>query len=175
MKSSVFLLGCMLAAVPVFAQNTSNPISGGTKMIYSMGKANILKSAEEMPEDGYSFKPTASVRSFGQIVAHVADGQYEFCGPLNADGVKDPEVEKTKTSKADIIAALKESFTYCDKAYDKLTDASAAEVVPFFGRKLAKVDVLQFNNVHNSEHYGNLVTYLRMKDLVPPSSQHQGQ
>lgn len=123
-----------------------------------------------MPESDYSFKPADSVRTFGQLVGHVADGQYEFCSSVVGDGATPPEVEKNKTTKADLIAGLKTAFAYCDKAYNSLTDAQAASTIKFFGRDMAKLTVLNFNTVHTGEHYGNMVTYLRMKGLVPPSS-----
>ena len=69
------------------------------------------------------------------------------------------------------MQALNAAFAYCDKAYDGMTDAHAAEMVKFFGREQAKLTVLAFNNAHNDEHYGNMVTYMRMKGLVPPSSE----
>jgi len=113
----------------------------------------------------------STVRTFGELVGHVADGQYEFCGPVAGDNAKSPEVEKNKTSKADLIAALKVAFAYCDKTYAAMTDAQAADMVQFFGNNSAKLSILSFNNAHNMEHYGNMVTYLRIKGLVPPSSQ----
>ncbi len=164
-----------LSAVPAFSQSTANPLTAGAKMMYSMTKDNVLKSAEEMPEENYSFRPVSTVRSFGQLIGHVADAQYEFCEPVLGDGVKSPGIEKNKTSKADLIQGLKDAFAYCDKAYDNMTDAHAAEIVNFFGRKAAKLTLLDFNSAHNDEHYGNIVTYLRIKGLVPPSSQRQYQ
>jgi uncharacterized damage-inducible protein DinB len=170
---SVFAVSCLLG-VQAFAQDPSaasgNPLTSGTKMIYGITKNDLLKSAEEMPEANYSFKPVSTVRSFGQLVGHVADGQYEFCSPVAGDSEDHPGVEKSKTSKADLIAALKEAFTYCDKVYEQMSDARAADKVTFFGRPSTKLTVLQFNNTHNMEHYGNMVTYLRIKGLVPPSS-----
>jgi uncharacterized damage-inducible protein DinB len=158
-----------------FAQTPANPLTSGTKMIYGMSKSDVLKSAEEMPEANYSFKPIDSVRTFGELVGHVADAQYEFCAPVVGDGAKSPEVEKNKTSKADLIASLKTAFAYCDKAYAGMTDAHATDMIKFFGRDLPKLSVLDFNNTHNMEHYGNMVTYLRIKGLVPPSSQQTSQ
>jgi uncharacterized damage-inducible protein DinB len=169
MKKSIVVLFAIAMAGQIYGQS-GNPLSKGTKGIYAMAKDNVLKSAEEMPEENYSFKPTPDVRSFGALVAHVADAQYEFCSPVLGDGMKSPGVEKNKTSKADIIQGLKDGFAYCDKAYDAMTDAKAAEMVKF-GHEMPKLSVLDFNNVHTYEHYGNMVTYLRMKGLVPPSSQ----
>jgi uncharacterized damage-inducible protein DinB len=160
-----------LLGTGLFAQTPANPLTTGSKTIYGMTKNDLLKSAEEMPEENYSFKPVATVRTFGELVGHVADAQYEFCGPVAGDGVKSPGIEKNKTSKADLIAALKVGFAYCDKTYAGMTDAQAADMVQFFGRNSAKLSILSFNNAHNMEHYGNMVTYLRIKGLVPPSSQ----
>jgi len=151
----------------------SNPLSTETKGIYTMAKTNILKSAEKMPEENYTFKPMPDVRSFAGIIGHVADSQYLFCSAVKGEP-KSPDslsVEKTKTSKADLIAALKESFAYCDGVYDALTDEHAADKVKFFGRERTKLVTLGFNNAHTFEHYGNIVTYLRIKGLVPPSSE----
>jgi hypothetical protein len=75
------------------------------------------------------------------------------------------------TSKADLIAALKTAFAYCDKAYDAMTDASGGQTVKLFGTDTPRLGALNFNNVHNWEHYGNLVTYMRIKNVVPPSSE----
>lgn len=170
MKTLTLLLVTSLYATSLYAQS-SNPISTGTKFVFNSVKNNVIKSAEEMPEENYSFKPTPEVRSFGQIIGHIADAQYEFCGPVNNDGTKSPDVEKTKTSKADLIQALNTAFAYCDKAYGATTDANASQLVGFFNRKAARLVVLEMNTAHTDEHYGNLVTYLRMKGLVPPSSQ----
>lgn len=166
------IIASALAASAAFAQSNSNPLVSGSKMLYSATKNDVLKAAEEMPEANYSFKPVDTVRSFGELVGHVADGQYEFCSAVVGDGNKGPGVEKNKKTKADLIQALKDAFAYCDGAYTGLTDAHAADIVKFFGRPSAKLSVLDFNSGHNFEHYGNMVTYLRMKGLVPPSSQH---
>jgi len=101
----------------------------------------------------------------------VADAQYTFCSAALGEKSPAPGVEKSKTSKADLAQALKDAFAYCDKAYDGMTDAHAADMVKFFGREQAKLSVLAFNNAHNDEHYGNIVTYMRLKGLVPPSSE----
>jgi uncharacterized damage-inducible protein DinB len=184
------LLICLLApAAVVFAQDKlatvasiqdkpaaaasaqDNPLSGFNKRAYGQLKNWLLSSAEKMPEENYNFKPTESVRSFGQILGHVADAQYLFCSAVL--GEKNPalNIEKTKTSKADLIAALKEAFAYGEKAYDGMTDAAAPHMVKFFGSDIPKLGVLNVNIAHTAEHYGNLVTYLRLKNIVPPSSE----
>jgi uncharacterized damage-inducible protein DinB len=164
-------ISLLLLPASLLAQSPSNPLVSGSKAIYTLVSTNVVKAAEEMPEENYSFKPSADVRSFGQVVGHVADAQYGFCGAVLADGTKGPGIEKNKTSKADIVQGLKDAIAYCGKAYAALTDAQAPETVKFFGHDSPKLTILDFNVAHTDEHYGNLVTYLRMKGLTPPSSQ----
>jgi uncharacterized damage-inducible protein DinB len=162
--------------VPVFAAMAQdNPLSANNKRAYGQLKVWILASAEKMPQENYSFKPTDAVRGFGQVLGHVADVQYRFCSPVLGENDPGLKIEQTKTSKADLIAALKGAFAYCDKAYDGMTDASAAQMVKFFGGDMPKLSVLSFNCMHASEHYGNLVTYMRLKNVVPPSSEPASQ
>ena len=165
------LLICMFLLMPILAWSQENPISAFTKRIYGFQKDILLRSAEKMPEENYSFRPTESVRTYGQIVGHVADAQYLFCSNALGEKSPDPKIEQTKTSKADLIAALKTAFAYCDKAYDAMTDASGSQLVKLFGTDTPKLGALNFNNVHNMEHYGNLVTYMRIKNIVPPTSE----
>lgn len=169
MKKIILLLSVPLA----FAQSPSDPLSAGNKVLYNIVKGNLLKAADKMPEENYSFKATPDVRSFGQIIGHVADAQYLFCSPVLGEKNPAPGVEKSKTTKAELVQALKDAFAYCDKAYDGLTDTQAAQTVKFFGRDQPKLTVLSFNSAHNDEHYGNLVTYMRLKGLVPPSSEQR--
>ena len=165
MKYTLVLFACAAA----FA--AENQLSTDAKNLYTSAKNNLIRAAEKMPEENYSFKPTPEVRSFGQLVGHVADAQYLFCSAVLGDKNPAPGVEKGKTAKADLVQGLKDGFAYCDKAYNGMTDAQAAEVVKFFGREQAKLSVLAFNTAHSNEHYGNIVTYMRMKNLVPPSSE----
>ena len=161
----------LLAAFAAAAYAQSSSVAADVKMTYQQVKGYILKSADKMPEEHYSFKPVPEVRSFGQLLGHIADAQYAFCG--SATGAK-PEprgIEKSKTTKAELTAALKEAFAYCDEAYNQMTDANAGEAVKLFGRDRTRAGALAFNNAHDYEHYGNLVTYMRMKGLVPPSSE----
>jgi uncharacterized damage-inducible protein DinB len=168
-----------LVALPLFSQDKpaaqspdkDNPFSAFNKRAYGRIKEILLRSAEKMPEENYSFKPADTVRSYGQIVGHVADAQYLFCSKALVEKSPDVNIEKTKTSKADLIAALKDGFAYCDKAYDGVTDASGAQTVNLFGGDTPKLSVLSVNLIHNMEHYGNLVTYMRIKGIVPPTSE----
>ena len=163
------LLICLLAPTAV-ALAADNALSTYNKSMYGGLKKIVLRSAEQVPEETYNFKPTEAVRSFGQIVGHVADAQYTFCSVVLGERNPAPKIEQTKTSKNDLIASLKEAFAYCDKAYDGMTDASAVQMVKLFNNDAPKLGVLTVNNVHTTEHYGNLITYMRLKNIVPPTS-----
>jgi uncharacterized damage-inducible protein DinB len=175
MKQFAFLMmTSSLAVCPAMAQSgrAANPIVSGSQSVYVLFRANVLKAAEKMPEENYAFQPAPEVRTFGRIVGHVANSQYLFCS--TAAGEKNPapaDIEKTKTAKEDLVAALKDSFAYCDKIYAGMTDSSGAESVKFFGRDVSRIVVLNFNTAHLNEHYGNIVTYMRLKGLEPPSSE----
>jgi len=183
MRTLTLLISLLAPAAVALAQDKpaavapapDNPLSTFTKVVYGRLKDILLRSAEKMPEENYNFKPTEAVRSFGQVVGHVADAQYLFCSIALGEKNPAPKIEQTKTSKADLIAALKGAFAYCDKAYDGMTDASATQMVKLFGGDTPKLGVLTVNNMHNMEHYGNLVTYMRLKNIVPPSSEPRSQ
>jgi uncharacterized damage-inducible protein DinB len=160
------------AQTPAPAAAPGQPLTAAAKAQHDMVKGNIVKAAEKMAEADYSFKPTPEVRSFGAIVGHVANANYMICS--RAAGDKSPmadDIEKTKTTKADLVKAVADSFAYCDAVFAKMTDTAGAEAVDFFRGKQPKLGVLNFNSMHNWEHYGNLVTYMRLKGVVPPSSE----
>ena len=157
------------------AQPNPNPLSTWNKAAYSRVTDILRRSAEKMPEENYSFKPVDTVRSYGQIIGHVADAQYLFCSIALGEQNPGLKIEQTKTTKADLIAALNTAFVYCDKAYDGMTDASAAQMIKLFGNDAPRLAALTVNNMHDLEHYGNLVTYMRLKGIVPPSSEQPPQ
>jgi uncharacterized damage-inducible protein DinB len=151
-----------------------DPVSQAIKNAWNGAKRNITESAEQMPEADYGFKPVDSVRSFGQILAHVAGASYVYCSAARRE--KSPfsegDFEKTATTKAAIIKAVSDANAYCDAAFNGLTDASAGELVqnPFGDGQFPRATALLNNTNHLNEHYGNLVTYFRIKGMVPPSS-----
>jgi uncharacterized damage-inducible protein DinB len=153
------------------AQN--NSLSTDLKRDYKNVRDFFIRAAEKMPEAEYGFKPSPDVRSFGQQVAHVADDQYNLCSPAKGEIRKAAytDIENRLSKKADLIATLKEAFAYCDGAYDALTDASGAETVKFGKTDRTRFAMLNWNLWHTWEHYGNVVVYLRMKGLVPPTSE----
>lgn len=149
----------------------ANPFSGYNKLFFGRMKTVLVSSAEKMPEENYNFRPTEAVRTYGQIVGHLADAQYNFCAMALGETNPGLKIEQTKTSKADLVAALKGALAYCDKAYDTMTDTTGLQTVKLFGMDMPKFGVLNINNAHDMEHYGNLVTYMRLKNIVPPTSE----
>jgi uncharacterized damage-inducible protein DinB len=131
----------------------------------------IARAAEQMPEADYAFRPVATVRTFGQMIGHVAGSQRLYCAAVLGDPEpREDAVEKSATTKAALVQALKESTTYCERAY-ALPDAQAVARVSSMGDAGTKLTFLAQNATHDAEHYGNLVTYLRIRGMVPPSSQ----
>ena len=149
------------------------------KTMYTNNVNNILRTADKMPEENYGMRPGSQkeVRTFGQQVAHAAKFSFLWCsqakGEKNPWAGKDPE---QLTSKAEILKVAQDSFAYCSEVYSNLTDASGAETIDVTqenGRqtKNLRMGLLILNYGHNAEIYGSMVSYLRMKDLVPPASE----
>lgn len=149
----------------------SGGVAGDLTAFFNQLKNNVVRAAEKMPGEHYGFKPVPEVKSFGAMAAHIADANFSICAAASGEKRPPMQVEKTKTSKGDIVAALKEAFAFCDAAYAKLDGAGAAEPVKLFGGQRTRAGALILNYGHTFEHYGNLVTYMRMKGLVPPSSE----
>lgn len=171
------LLGFLLIAT--YAAHAQTPdltsASGYPKMVQKQVTAWIERAAEKMPEEEYAFKPDPAVRSFGQILGHIADVDYLFCSAALGENTPSAGVEKAKKTKAELTSALHDAFAYCNRAYAALSDANANEKVKAFGQERNKLGVLWFNASHNLEHYGNLVVYMRLKGIVPPSSERKAE
>lgn len=164
--TAAVLLLVLAASAPAHAQLT-DALNG----LHEITVTNLKATADKVPADLYDFRPTDEVRTLGQILAHVANAQYNFCSAASGqDNPMSEDLEETATTKAQITAALAEAFAYCDAVYAAMTDEQAAMTVSFFGGDMAAAGVLAFNSMHNYEHYGNLVTYMRINGIVPPSS-----
>jgi len=159
-------LATVVAAVALQAQN---PLSTDAKTNYQIVKMNILKAAEKMPDADYGFRPTPEVRTFGQLIAHVADAQMGICGIVKGEPRKGDAA--SKTSKADLLAALKASIESCDAVYAASTDLEGTAMVKALGRERPKLGMLNFNVAHDNEMYGAIAMYLRLKGIVPPSTE----
>jgi uncharacterized damage-inducible protein DinB len=156
----------------------SAPASGTAATVASLramtgvAKDYLTKAAAQVPEDMYAFKPTPEVRSFGALLAHIADANFGICGMASGEKPPMSGVEKSKKTKAELSEALAASFAFCDKAFEGMTEARAHEALPkfFLPGTHTRISVLAFTAAHSFEHYGNVVTYMRMKGMVPPST-----
>lgn len=167
---SMLLMAALGCASGLFAQET-NPLSAELRQNYNQRKGALLAEAEKMPDADYSFKATPEVGTFGSRVAHVADAQIMICSAVKGESKK-PDTAG-KTSKTDIVAALKASFDYCDGAYAGITDAAATQTVMIFGHPETKFSALWGNLGHDEEMYGYMAVYLRLKGLTPPTSERR--
>jgi hypothetical protein len=139
---------------------------------YARLKVNILKAADKMPPADYSFKPTPDIRTYARVVNHVTEAQLHICGAAdNVDPSALPKVPAETADKAAIVEALKASFAECDKAYAGLTDANMADMLAAGPAKRTRLSMLWGNVAHDNEQYATLSLYLRLKGLVPPSSE----
>jgi uncharacterized damage-inducible protein DinB len=160
----------LAAAAQTPATPPANPLITEAKASYNRVKGNILKAAEKMPEENYSFSPTKEERPFGQVVAHVADANTGSCSAVKGEA-KQGDAASKKT-KAELLAALKASFDLCDAAFDSVaSDAAAAESITMGRGKRTKLSILWGNTGHDMEQYASISGYLRQKGIVPPSSE----
>lgn len=166
-------LSVLLVSGPALAQDApAEAVTTSLGGLHQITATNLAATAEMLDEALYAYRPTDDVRTAGQILAHVANAQYAFCSAAAGEAnPSEANLEETATTKAEIVAALDAALAYCAGVYDGMTDAEGATMRTFFGNEMAASAILAFNSVHNYEHYGNLVTYLRMNGLVPPSSQ----
>jgi uncharacterized damage-inducible protein DinB len=166
------ILALTLVAAPsaALAQNP-NPLTANAKVQFGALSGFVVRSAEKVPEGLYNFRPVAEVRTMSELFGHVADAMFAMCA--TAAGTKPPRtgIEKAVTAKPALVAALKEGVAYCNSVYDGMTDQKGTETVPFYFGPTPRVSVLYFVVTHTYEHYGNLVTYMRLKNIVPPSSE----
>jgi uncharacterized damage-inducible protein DinB len=172
MSIRYFVLAVAVVALPSAAiAQTANPLTANAKIQFGALSGFVVRSAEKVPEDLYSFRATPEVRSMAELYGHVADAMFAMCA--TAAGTKPPRtgIEKAVTGKAALVAALKEGVSYCNSVYDGMTDQKGLETVPFYFGPTPRVSVLYFVVTHTYEHYGNLVTYMRLKNIVPPSSE----
>jgi len=171
MNTTICLIAVALTASAVQAQIPASHIAEARQR-YTTVRDNLQKAAEVMPEADYAFKPTPDIRSFGALIAHVADAQMAICG--GAVGKPKRGNAADKTSKADLIAALKESSAGCDAIFDGTTEANAPTPASMGPMKTSRLGLLEYNIGHDMEEYGYLAVYLRLKGIVPPTSAGPG-
>jgi hypothetical protein len=161
----------LLALLPASLLAQANPFSADARESYALVKDSLLKAADRMPAEDYSFRTTPKVRTFAEMIDHVAGGQLHMCkvaaGVETTDKIK---FDPPRTNKADLVAALKASFDYCDPIYASMTDSAGDAPVKWFRWNMSKLGLLNWNIAHDNEMYGIIGAFLRIKGLVPPSS-----
>ncbi|HEY4734463.1 MAG TPA: DinB family protein [Gemmatimonadaceae bacterium] len=161
----------VLFTVPVVATAQGNPVADAFRDNAKSAAKNLIAAAEEFPADKYSYKPTPSQMSVGDIVVHLIQGNDYLCGSIG--GMKAPERAKIATTagKDALIARLRETFAFCDQALAPLTDASLGEQLPFFGgRKMSRAAVMTLTTGDWADHYSQYANYLRLNGMVPPTA-----
>lgn len=183
------LLACLLAIPSAAAAQTSDggfdqalstSLAATAKAMHATIRRDLAEAADAMPAEDYGFKPTPLVRSFAELVSHVAAANYVFCSQARgATPASTPAAtinfEKI-SDKAMLVKALDEALAYCDAVYASTTDATFGQAVhmaalgPMKATDTTRGAVLVFNTTHDNEHYGNMIVYLRLKGHVPPST-----
>lgn len=165
----------LLIAPPAIAQQPPGspdaPVGSSVRMTHDRAKGFLLRAAEQFPETDYSFRPTADVRTVAQQLGHIADTQNYFCSTaLGEERPRQTNIEKTHSAKAPLLEALRESFAECERALSQ-SDEELLLPARRSNNSSPRLSLLILNASHNFEHYGNLVTYMRIRGMVPPSSQ----
>jgi len=174
-------LACALALpAPAAAQAPAAPaapqtftLSGNMIRGYQNLQRNLTEAAEKMPEENYSFRATPDVRPFGELIAHVALSQFGTCAALKGDaaGPHKGEKDDATRTKAELVALLKESTSYCDPAITALKDEDMTALTKSGANQVAKGLFLAGTNTHGNEMYGTMAVYMRLKGLVPPTTE----
>jgi DinB superfamily len=139
---------------------------------YAGLKTNILKAADKMPAESYTFRPTPEVRTFARVVNHVSEAQLRACGTVNGTAPADLYKMPAETAdKAAIVAALQASFAECDKAYAALSEDNLSQPFTLGPTTRARISLAWAIVSHDNEQYATLALYMRLKGLVPPSSE----
>jgi uncharacterized damage-inducible protein DinB len=168
--TTMMILGATMAAAQAPAPSDTG-YTATVRNSWNSVKRYVAASAEKMPAENYSFKPTPEVRSFGELIGHLANEHYLLCSPLKGESnpMAKTDFEKT-TAKADLVKAINDSNAYCDAAYAAMKDDPKTVTSFSETRRDTPFRVMLLNVTHDNEHYGNIITYLRMKGIVPPSS-----
>ena len=171
-RTCVAILGLILVAAYSLQAQSANPLSTEAQQAWTRTMGNVLAAAEKMPEEGYSYKPTPESMSFRDIVAHTADSAMGACTGFT--GERKTAGAAQMQTKAELVGAVKAAQAECEKAYGGLTDAKALEMVAGRGGSRSRLSTLWGNTVHIEHEYAQMAVHLRMKGVVPPSSEGRG-
>ncbi len=168
-RVALVVIASVLLGSAAFAQD-KDPVTGALKNILKRDEGNLVGAAQEMPADKYSYKATAGQMSFGQLIAHTAGSNDMLCSNIAGTPSPSGKVEPT-AAKDKLVQALKDSFTYCAQALDKVNDSQLAQQVPFFGgRQVSRATAMVALSNDWADHYSLAATYLRLNGMLPPSA-----
>lgn len=170
----------MVVAIGTIQAQAPGPLASEARFPWSVVRDNLLKMAQKMPAENYTFKPTPEIESFGQRMAHIAGANLSIC-----EGIKNGDQQMRRAggarpnpaSKDEMVALLKQSAAACDAVFDSLSDAAALEKISSrlggpFPPEATRTKLSTLYNMirHSNEMYGYMCVYLRLKGIVPPSS-----
>jgi uncharacterized damage-inducible protein DinB len=168
----VLICSCFIVLIsPLPAAAQSKAVAEALKRVHDGVARNVVEAAEKMPEAEYSFQATKDVRTFAGFVGHLANANFSYCSRAKGEANPNKEDFEKVTAKAKLVAGIKAAVSYCEAVYAAQTDAMLAEMIPAGQQQSARGFFLIQNASHNNEHYGNLVTYMRLKGHVPPSTE----
>ncbi|MGA1998349.1 MAG: DinB family protein [Terriglobales bacterium] len=174
MKKALYLALALLCATAVFAQeskSSSNPVSDTVRAMLGGRAKNLTAAAEAMPADKYSYKPTEQQMTFGTLVEHIANSNNFLCAKLANQAEPSAKISD-KDPKDKLVAALKNSFAYCETALKGVQDSQLGEPVTMWGgRQAPKAAALIGLTNDWADHYGLAATYLRLNGILPPTAQ----
>ncbi|MGD9906290.1 MAG: DinB family protein [Vicinamibacterales bacterium] len=168
-RAIVLSVVSLALASPALAQGKA--VAEALDRLHTGVARNVVEAAEKMPEADYGFQPTKDVRTFAGFVGHVANAEFSYCSRVKGEANPNKDDFEKVAGKAALVAGIKAAVAYCDAVYKMQTDASLAEMITMGQGQQARAQVLVQNISHSNEHYGNLVTYMRIKGLVPPSTE----
>jgi len=140
-----------------------------TKANYEAVAKYLLDAARAMPPESYSFRPVPELRTFAQLVGHIAEAQYIACSLVRGQDYQPRQIDRL-VAKDELVPALEAAVGFCRESWNRLVPGQLADPITLFGQKRTKLGTMDIATAHAFEHYGNMVTYLRMKGIVPPSS-----
>lgn len=171
LKRYFAVLFCLLSALPAFPQaRAGNPVTTSFLAVQRNVQQNLIEAAEAMPEEHYTFRPTPEVRQFGEWVEHTAMSNYNYCSALKGEANPHAGHAMKITGKPDLVKFFKESFDYCAPVLKSLDDQKALAETKMGNNTVPRVrPMFQWVASLNS-HYGSMAVYLRLKNVVPPST-----
>lgn len=166
---SALAASALLVLVTAPAASAQDAVASALLDRFETVSGHVLAAAEQVPEGDYGYQPTDEVRTFGEMVDHVADAHFGYCSAIGGDAPA--AVGSEASTKSEIVERFRASRDFCLDVYRGAGSEDLGETVSIFGGEGTRVGVLVQNVAHDNLHYGNIVTYMRSLGMVPPSSQ----